>query len=187
MLTGNFATWTNGGQANGCCQIVGNAVYSPWTGSFLLLGLNSVVNPGDFTNLYDQYRINYLELKFYMKVDAAAQAASGATVPRLYYYRDYDDSGAPATLDELRENSKTKVYLLDPYKAVTIKIKPNVIAAYYQSALATQYSPAFNKWLDVAAPGTPHFVGKFAVDDLRNTNYSIQVEGTLYFSCRQPR
>lgn len=187
MLGGNFTTWSTGATNSVCSQIAGNALHAPWLGAFQLNGISNVVNSADFTGLYDQYRINYLELKFYMKIDPSVQTGTGGNIPRLYFYRDYDDSLAPGTLDDMRENTKTKVYVLDPYKPVTIKIKPNVLAAMYQSAVSTQYSPVFNKWLDAGSPSTPHYVGKFAIDDLRTTNYFVQVEGTLYFSCRQPR
>lgn len=187
MLGGNFANWSTGATIGTSAQIAGNAVHAPWLGNFNLGGIGAVVNSTDFTSLYDQYRVNYLELKFYLKIDPAAQTAASATITRLYWYRDFDDSGAPADLNEMRENGKTKVYVLDPYKPLTIRVKPNVVAAMYQSAVTTQYSPKFNTWLDCAQPTTPHYVGKFAIEDLRNTNLFVQVEGTLHFSCRQPR
>lgn len=173
----------------GGSQIPGNALYAPLTGVWSggLIALNAVVNSSDFANLYDQYRINYVVLKFWLKVDPSAQTAANASYPRLYWYRDLDDANAPTNLNEIRENGKSRVTVLLPNRPVTIKFKPNTLQLIYQSAIANQFKPVWGQWLDMTTTSTPHYGIKYAVDDLTNTNYRLDIEATYYFQCRQPR
>lgn len=187
MLKGNFTDWPTGAIANTCMRIFGNGVHAPWLGSFLLRGISDVINASDFTNLYDQYRVNKLVLKFYLKVDPGAQAAASANVPRLYWYRDVDDSNSPGDLNEIRENATAKVAVLSLTRPVTVVLRPNVLNTVYSSALASNYQPKWKQWLDINVSSTNHYCSKFGIDDLTNTNYRVDVEGILYFSCRQPR
>lgn len=174
-----------------CMSIRGDSVATPagtpWRAGFRLAGIDNIVNPTDFTTLYDQYRINYVVMKFYLKRDPSAQAAAAAVVPRLYWYRDLDDSSAPADLNEMRENSRVTIKTLNMYRPVTIKVRPNSLANAYQSALANNYTPKWKQWVDMTQRATPHYIGKFAVDDMSNNDYRVDIETIVYFSCRQPR
>lgn len=187
MLTGNFADWPTGAVANTSMRITGALGFTPWLGTFLLRGVSDVINSGDFTGLYDQYRVNKLVLKFYLKVDPGAQSAATANVPRLYWYRDCDDSSSPGSLNEIRENATAKVAVLSLTRPVTVVLRPNVLNTVYSSNLLSNYQPKWKQWLDMSVPSTNHYCSKFGIDDLSNTNYRVEVEGTLYFSCRQPR
>lgn len=187
MLSGNFAAWNTATVATTSAAINGNAVNAPWLGVFRLDGISGLVSSSDFTNLYDQYRINKLVLKFYLKVDPSAQAAGSASIPRLYMYRDRDDDNIPGSLDEMRENSTVRVKPMTLYRPVVVTCVPNCLNTVYSSAVASNYQPKFKQWLDIARPGTQHYAYKFAIDNLTNINYRVEVEGTVYFSCRQPR
>lgn len=170
-------------------NVVGSAAYNPLTATFSsnAIQLGNVVNSTDFANLYDQYRINYVVLKFWLKVDPSAQTAAAATFPKIYWYRDYDDSTAPSSLNEMRENAKTKIAVLHPNRPVTIKFKPNTLQLLYQSAIANQFKPAFGQWLDMGTTSTGHYGIKYCIDNFTNTNYQLDIEAIFYFQCRQPR
>lgn len=167
----------------------GNVAYNPllvtWSANWINLAL--VVNASDFANLYDQYRINFVVFKVWLKIDPGAQTAATASYPKLYWYRDYDDNTAPGSLNEMRENVKCKVAVLNPNRPITIKFKPNTLQLLYQSTIANQFKPVFGQWLDMSSTNTPHYGIKVAIDDLTNTNYKVEVETTFYFQCRQPR
>lgn len=187
MLAGDFTNWSTGTVRDGCSRIAGNAVNLPWLGGFQLNGLSSVLNTGEFTALFDQYRIDKLVLKFYLKIDPGAQAAGAANVPRLYYYRDRDDSTPATSLNEIRENGRGRLVPLSLYRPVTIVCRPNTLGLIYQSSVSSTYSPKFGQWIDCSNPGTPHYTWKMAIDDLTNTNYRVDVEGEVFFTCRQSR
>lgn len=170
-------------------QIPGSATYAPYLNTFSAsnIQLANVVNSTDFANLYDQYRINYVVLKIWLVTDPGAQSAAAGTWPKFYWYRDYDDNTLPGSINEIRENAKARCAVLQPNKPLTIKFKPNTLQLLYQSAVASQYKPVFGQWLDMTTTSTGHYGFKYAIDNLTNTNYRVDMEATLYFQCRQPR
>lgn len=167
--------------------IQGNATFAPYLGIGALNGISQVVNSSEFGNLYDQYRINFVVWKFWLKIDPSAQAAGSASFPKLYWYRDYDDTTIPGSLNEIRENQRAKVVVMNPNRPVTIAFKPNTLQLVYQSPVASTYRPTWGQWIDAANLNTPHYGYKFGIDDLTNTNYRVDIEVTVYFSCRNPR
>lgn len=170
-------------------QIAGNASHLPYVGSLSSgkIQLNNVINVSDFSNLYDQYRINYVVAKFWLKIDPSAQAAATASFPKMYWYRDYDDAAPPSSLNEIRENQKSRVAVMHPNRPVVIKFRPNSLQLLWGNAVTTQYKPAFKQWMDMQATTAQHFGIKYAIDDLTNLNYRVDIETTLYFQCRQAR
>lgn len=167
-------------------QIIGSVAYAPYL-STSGCSLSQVINATDFANLFDQYRINFVVLKFWLKIDPGAQTASTASYPKMYWYRDYDDNTVPGSLSEIRENSKAHVTVMNPNRPVTIKFKPNTLQLLFQSGVANQYKPVFSQWLDMSTTTTYHYGIKYGIDDLTNTNYRVDIEQTIYFQCRQPR
>lgn len=154
--------------------------------------LGQVVNPGDFSNLYDQFRINKLVMKFRLINDPAGANAiynQGARVPRLFWYLDYDDATTPANLNEMRERAKCKMKPLSAYKPVVIKWTPSVLVSGYESAVNTMYLPKFKQWIDMADIATQHFGIKFAIDQFDDilTPFSVEIETWFYFSCKNVR
>lgn len=175
-----------GGAGSGVLTITGNAVYNPYV-SNLVFDLNALVSSSEFTQLYDQYRILTAVTKFWLKIDPSAQSAANASYPKLYWYRDYDDSVNPSNLNEMRQNARCKVAVMHPNRPVTLVCKPNTLGLVYQSVLGTQTEPKWKQWLDCNVPSTPHYGFKYAIDDLTNTNYKVEIEITLYFQCRNSR
>jgi len=167
-------------------DISGGAALAPYLSNFTV-NLQGVVNASEFGNLYDQYRITYARVKFYLKIDPSAQTAATAAYPKMFWYRDYDDSSTPGGLNEFRENTKSKVAILRPDRPLVISWKPNTLGLVYQSAIANQFKPVWNQWLDCSTLSTTHYGFKWAIDDFTNTNYRLQTEVQLWFECRQPR
>lgn len=166
--------------------IAGNAAYAPYV-SNLSPQFASLVTPGDFTTLYDQYKIDKVVYKVYLKVDPSAQTAATASFPRLYWYRDFDDTGAPSNLNEIRERANAKVAVMNPNRPVTIVTRPNLLNTLYSSAVVSNYEPVWGKWVDMSLTTTQYYALKFAIDDLTNTNYKVEIESIYYFQCRSPR
>lgn len=167
-------------------SITGNPLWAPFLGVYQPQ-LNNLLNYSDFTNLYDQYRLDVVELKFYLKISPAAQSASTASYPRLFWYRDYNDAGTPTSLNEIRENQLCRDTNMDPNRPVVIRFKPNMLAQYYAGLGSSAYEPKFGVWADINTPGAAHYGIKYAIDDLTNTNYQVDVEVKYWFSMRQSR
>jgi len=150
----------------------GAALYAGWT-----FALASVINPVEFTALFDQYRINAILVKFHYRLDpGAAVYGIGASYPRLYTVKDYDDATAPTTVSELREYSKCKLSILNPNKPLMFKIKPCV-----KNSVGLNSTPKWKQWLDCSINNTQHFGFKWCVDNLPS-NSILEVEIVYYLS-----
>lgn len=160
--------------------------YAPLLNAYSF-NLAQLPNVADFTSLFDRYMITHVQLAFYLTVEPGAQTAATATYPKLYMIRDYDDSSAPSSLNALREHSKCIVRVMNPNKPVIINIKPAITTEVYRSAVATSYSPKWNQWVDMAHTDVPHYGIKWAIDDLTNTNYKVEILGKMWFRCKDVR
>lgn len=164
----------------------GNVAYAPllqaWSFNF-----NQLANAGEFTALFDQYKITHIQCKFFLKIDPGAQSAAGASYPKLYWCADHDDDSAAPSLNAMREHSKTKVRVLHPNRPVVCNIKPAILAMTYKTATTTGYCPMWKKWVDCNDSTVPHYGLKWAIDDLTNTNYKVDTEVTYWFQTRAAR
>lgn len=169
--------------------------------------LSDLINPSDFTNLYDMYKINMIVVKMYLKYGPTSQdrgvlappypaivtTYSTPALPRLYYYIDYNDDNSPASTDAVRENGRCVVKRLTNNGHVTIKWKPRVAATMFNSAVSSAYYQRTSPWISTANPDVPHYGLKWAVEDLPIfVDSSISIVGIIwetkyYFQCRQSR
>lgn len=134
--------------------------------------LNKLVNYSELTSLYDQYKINFVELYVMWSPDYLPVATS--TTPgeranlippclKIYHLADYDDDSAMSK-QEFKERAKCKLMLLKPQQRKKIVIKPAVLSQMYETLTSTGYAPKFNVKLDTADPGVPHYAYKFGVE-----------------------
>lgn len=169
--------WTN---------VSGNAVFAPWLNS-ATFSFNQLPGVGDFTSIFDRYKITYIKLYIWLKIDPSAQTPATASYPKLYYVKDYDDAIIPSSLNELREHQNCKVIVMNPNRPIVIRLKPSTLSLSYRSALASTYSPKWQQWIDMANIDVPHYGLKLAIDDLTNTNYQVRFEGKMWFVCKDVR
>lgn len=170
----------------GAVTISGNVAYAPYL-STLAPAFNAVRNVSDFSSLYDQYRITKVVFRLWLRIDPSAQTAGAASYPKLYYFRDLDDTGLPSNLDEMRERSNLKIKVFNPNRPITITVRPNLLNTLYSSAVASNYEPVWGRWVDMTLTNTQYYGVKIAIDDLTNTNYKVDIEQIYYFQCRSPR
>lgn len=156
--------------------------------------LSDLPNVNDFVSLFDRYMITFAKISFYLKIDPSAQGASAATYPKLYLVRDYDDTATPTSIDKLREHSKCKVRVMNPNKPTTFTIRPSVLQIVNNLGGTQSFTPSWKQWLDIGEPiipnpavDVPHFGVKWAIDDLTNTNYKVDMECQLWFRCKDTR
>lgn len=168
-------------------SINGSVGFAPYLGAFTY-NLSALVNSQEFTNLFDQYRITFIVARWWLSVDPSAQTAAAAVYPKLYWYRDYDDSTIPGSLNEMRENGRTKVVNMHPSRPITIAFKPNTLLNVWNTGFTTAtQSPAWKQWIDCTNPNTTHYGYKMAIDNFTNTNYTLTSEVTYYFQCKSVR
>lgn len=125
--------------------------------------LSSVAQYGDFTNLFDQYRIDKVLVTFYPLWTGkdVPNNATNAIVPIMCTATDLDDAGVPASLDYL--NAKPEVQYHRTDKPFSVWIKPHVDTEIYRSAVTTGYGNAKNVWIDSLSSDIPHYGLKYAI------------------------
>lgn len=164
----------------------GNALNNPLIVA-QAFSFQQLAGSGEFTSLFDQYMITHVQLKFFLRIDPSAQSASLANIPRLYWFTDHDDDTAPPNLNAFREHQRLKITPMSLYKPVTINVKPSILSQVYRTISTTGYAPKWHTWIDCAQIDVPHYGLKWAIDDLTNTNYRVDVETVFWFRTRAPR
>ena len=116
----------------GTITFAGNAAFAPWTSGYTNK-LADVIGPSEFTNLFDQYRLNKVVHKVWLSIDPSAQAAATSFYPRMFWVIDHDDAAVPSTVDELRQYGNCKTAVLKPDRPITIVYRPSILANMFSS------------------------------------------------------
>jgi len=154
--------------------------------------LNECFSAGEFTGLFDQYRINAVVLKFIpdfpslVSTDTNVNPSTGLLAPNIHWCIDINDA-IPATIGSLAQYNGYHVKVFN--RPMTIKIRPRASAAYYQSAIATAYGPAKPRtWFDTNSPNLPHYGFKFVIDTVSgNQIVRFRIRPIYYVSLKQTK
>lgn len=139
----------------------------------------------DFTNLFDEYRINSVTVIWRMEVDPSAQTGAGAVYPRLTTFKDYNDTAIPANVDEVRSRQAKQIATMYPGKNIVRKIRPAVQTAVLKSPSGVVINaPKWNQWLPSAITDVQHIGFKYMIERWNNANYTINVLYRFHISCR---
>lgn len=187
MITHNFKRrWKLEVQNGNTIDLTNNI--SGFENRNLLFRLSQLVNAVEFSQLYDQYRINkiILEVKWSMRSDTV----SGVEInnpPIMYYLRDYDDIVA-TTEEQFNENARTKSVVLNPNKMYKFVIVPAQLHTVYNTGLANGYAIKWKQWTDVGNIDVPHYGLKMGFKYPANEDYgSVHFNAVYYFSCKNAR
>lgn len=131
--------------------------------------LSDLPNYTDFTSVFDQYMITYVEVKFvpdfsnnqtYWRTDTNATVSDD--LPTLITWTDFDDAVTPASEAAGLSNES---HLIKPGGEVHVrKFTPRVATTYWQSAVASGYGTGMFKWLDTgSSPSVSHYGLKYAI------------------------
>lgn len=112
-------------------------------GAALNFKLENVQTASDFTNLYDQYRIDKVSVKIIPLSDSATAQSSGY-LPTLYWCPDYDDSVRPAAEADVRQKQGVKTLRLDKPRTIVIN-KPKAMISAAQVG-TTVSALQYNGW-----------------------------------------
>lgn len=147
--------------------------------NFTLAGVNSqfggaaptvlpLPNYTEFTALYDQYKIDYVECQFFFSNNTSSVNSPGTTMPIMYLCKDYDDSNV-ANYTDLQQYQNCKCWQLgnrtNSDGKYTIFVKPNVDIALYQG-ITTGYARGKSMFVDTSSPSVPHYGIKIAYDPI---------------------
>lgn len=150
--------------------------------------LNSLLNYTEFTSLFESFKINSVNVKFYLMIDPGASAATNILqgyYPRLFTMIDEDDAAVPANITECREYGNVRTDVMMPTKPVSIWLKPKCASTTYATSLVSAYEVRKAAWLDCQAngPQVPHYGLKWGLEYI-HTGQTMEVEITYNVSFR---
>jgi hypothetical protein len=125
-------------------------------------------NYTEFTNLYDQYRIDWVEGKFSFSNNNSSNTSPGTTLPIMYLAKDYNDSKVAGVTDLQQYSTQTMWQLGNAQGRDGIKnisVKPNVDVGLYQG-LTTGYGRGKPMFVDTSSPDVLHYGVKIAYDPI---------------------
>lgn len=150
--------------------------------------LSDLQDVADFTNLYDQFRINKVVYKLIPKftpnnVNVNANSNPGGEAVSVL---DYNDASTPSSISQLLQygNVRKSKY----WRGITRTFTPAVLVNGYKSAVGNAYLSKYKQWISMGDITTPHYGVKWALDatgcfgDLK-----FDVYKTYYFSCKNVR
>lgn len=134
------------------------------SGSF---ALSQVFTAGEFTNLFDAYRINCVVLKI---VPDQGNPIGGVwtnqpitpNTGQFHWCYDYNDNALP-TIAQIAEYSSYKTTPAN--RSITIKLYPKPTMIVYNGGVTNGYAQPKKMWLDMGSPSIPHYVIKFGWDN----------------------
>lgn len=143
----------------------------------------------EFASLFDQYRIEKIDLVFSTRLDpSSSSAAAQAWFPRLFTLVDNDDTTTPGGADELRQSARCQLAIVKPDAFVKRSFAPKCLSTVYNTAVSSGYALSDSTWLDMATPSVPHYGLKYAVENLSTLNtQTILVEVSFHLAFRDSR
>jgi hypothetical protein len=144
--------------------------------------LNNITSYGEFSALFDYYKINMVVCTwtFSTQRSSGAAVATSPTVvaPIFRWYYDYNDNSIP-TASQFRENQNIKSTNLSN-RTVTMKIRPKTLVQMYRSPTTTAYvNPRREPWLETDNPEVPYYGIKYSVDGSYAGGMGTQLIGTV--------
>lgn len=153
--------------------------------------LSALPNAGEFTNLFDRYKITGVKLRIMFLANSNdTGVASTLSIPIMHYISDLDDAAPPTSENEILQKNFLKTRRLD--EPFTYFLRPKATSEIYASPSSTGYSVAKSMWIDSNSLQIPHFGFKAWIGN-GPSNVSTQVLGrlkvyaTYYVALRDPQ
>lgn len=150
--------------------------------------LSDVPNSTDFTNLFDQYRINKWVVSIYFAGydNEISNTGAYANIGMVGTAYDFTDTNNPASMNDLKEYYTFKQKQIIDCHPFTRCFRPRLNQMSYNTVSSTAYSvpTGRNPWLTTDTPSAPHFGYKCYFETPPGINMKVRVEARLYFSCR---
>lgn len=111
-----------------------------------------------YTAIFDQYRIDLVEVTFIPRLDQVSTVGNYAGL--LSTVIDYDDATNLTSVSEAMDYSSCLTVAGDkPFRRV---VKPHVALAAYSGTVFTSFANQERQWLDAGSPGVVHYGVKTA-------------------------
>jgi len=152
---------------------ISGTAYTSWT----------VPNYTDLTNLYDKYRIDWVDVCMTFNGNNSSTANGTQSLPRIFFVEDNDDvQSINLTAIQQYDNLKTFQFGVGEGVMKTIRIHPRPQEMVYYTAALTGYQQGSNKkFIDTSYPDIPQYGCKIIVDPIYYTTASVNL-GSIAFS-----
>lgn len=156
-----------------------------------LFATYAVPSSSEFTNLYDQYRIDYIDMDITFNSDISSTSNPTTSLPKIWFVEDHNDVNA-TTLSQVMQYDNVQVWQLglDGGVMKRIRIKPTTNSLVYYNAITSAYKKNSNKeWLDTQYPNIPYYGVKMVVDPIVYTGATqllgyISMNWTYHITCQ---
>lgn len=126
--------------------------------------LNQIADYGDFAQLFDNYKLNAVVIKFRWDRNAPqSDDITASTVPIMHYAIDYNDANTPLSLNVLKQYGSYKAWHMNHATTHTVKLYPKAQSASYRTAVTTAYGPR-KGWISMTYVDVPHYAFKYWID-----------------------
>lgn len=154
-----------------------------------VFSIGNLPNVTEFSNLFDEYLITGIKIKFIPDITGndATPIGSVVALPNFYTVIDHDDNTAPSNLDELLQYQTLR--MTQGHRIHSRYLKPMVSNAVYKVGLTSGYGSMRAQWCDFSNTDIAHYGLKYCMDPSWNnaTALKYQVIATFYFKCRGVR
>lgn len=132
--------------------------------------LNSLPDFTDFTDLFDQYKINGFELciRPFQTTECTSTVAGQPPLSAIMYWcMDFDDAtpfaASNSGLQKMRERQSYTERTLFKNQPVRITCSPRIAMAAYSGSAFSDYANIKPTWIDSASPDVQHYGIKFII------------------------
>jgi len=148
----------------------------------------------DFQNLFDQWRVAKVVLKFAYSNNVSTSASGTTFLPMIMYAPDHDDDVAPSSETELLQRPEHKLVQLgsngNTNNIREFTVYPNIAVAAYQGTLTAFADASRKTWCDIAYPDIRYYGQKLWWSVERSTNVDIgsfHIFADIYYEFRGVR
>lgn len=182
----NEFTLTRQGEPQEQVNTIGSSALDVWIPGSLAFYASDFNNIGEFSSVFDQYRINWVQVDFlFAGVSMPLVDAYFASMPyRLLTAVDHDDVVVPLptqagwnTLLE-RHGARVDIVTTRETSKYSVRLKPKVLTELYRSSTTTAYAPTPAPFIDSEKTDVPHYGLKYVV------HVPKQGVGVAGFPCR---
>lgn len=130
--------------------------------------LNDVPSVTDFTALFDQYRIDQVDIEISQVQNAASAGNPASQMATIYYCPDYDDADIPASASVLLQKQRCKKWTFrGDGKPLRISVQPRVSMPVYRDGVTNAYAPASQStFIDAKNVDVQYYGMKFWIENM---------------------
>lgn len=145
-----------------------------------LFATYAVPSSSEFVNLYDQYRIDWIDVDITFNSNNSSTNSPTQSMPKIWFAEDHNDVNG-VTLPQIMQYDNVQVWQTGMGVGVMkrIRVKPTTNTLVYYTNVLSAYKKNSNKeWLDTQYASIPYYGVKMYVDPIVYTT-GTQVIGYI--------